>query len=1767
MKPAWVTSCLLLAAVVFVVGGGRAYGAVTLQKSSGGDVYTGGTLTFTVAVTRVGVETNLVLHDVTPAGLTLGTLTAGSAMLDCTTTPSGALGPSYTVTCNAGGELQVKVADGAANPPPIVVSYRTPSTAATITNNVTATCSGGCAPAPMSSATAMVVAPSMTVTKTGPPNVKPGGAIAYAIVAGNTGALPLSSWAADDALPAGTTLVDVTIGGATFTAAQLSTPRTAPDGATVSASGNAIHVVGPMLQPSATYGFTIGATANASDAANMSLVNVAKVTPLGMSGATVSSSPVTTTVQMNAVSLALAKRVAPSAAKIGDTVTYTLTVTPAGAVAGPLTLVDALDPALKLAALKLDGQAVACGASPVTSGDFTVTCGANGRTPTVALNAGAMLATPVGVDLQTTILPSAGAQIQNTATLTDANGATQSAMAPLTISNASTTGASIALTSSKVTAAKDDQVTFVADIGVPSAAKALSSPSLVVTPSKGLRVSDVRVTAASGMTTVVKPTQSGATLTIPLGAIVPGGAVSVQIRTRLNGRAAVDSRETLAAQLLQGSTALGSATAGVRVIAEPDFDLGTILGDVFRDDNGNGVRDRGEPGIGNALVVMDDGLQSLTDNAGRYHLAAVAPGDRAVKLAEHTLPPGSKLTTDVTRIVPVTPGALVKIDFGVKVPAPEPPIARPLVSTALPELRLSDAGKLIYRLYGSAAPGAQVRVDGRGARVDKQGGWSIDVMLAHGRTRLVIVTEFGDGRVVVSTRDVFWVDRAEGGSLILPRADEPRLTLRFPSGALAEPTFQLEGATTFPLTSLAVAGQPLHADAQGRFALKLRVPESGAGIAVDCEFNDGVAAKFDHLLAANGNFMLLVGLAEGKIGYVQSTGAGTGGGLYAQGRVKLYAKGRILGRWLLEGGIDIDTSQLDSWRDLFRGDPTRIFRNLDPDRFYTVYGDSSQTTQAAQSRARLYVRIQIDRSELLFGNLQTGLTGVELGRYSRSVTGGRLEFVRAGDDPNAPPSTQVILFGAWLQTQRAHDELRGTGGSLYYLSHRSVVEGSEQVRIEIRDKVSDRPMANSAQRATVDYEVDYLAGRIILRDPLSSVAPSPTLVRSGNVDGDRSFIVVDYEYIIDQDSDDGSIGARAAQKLGPVRLGGTVVNEFRAGGNYTLLGGDVQFDLKKYGVIIGEYAHSYGALTSFSRSDDGGLTYTDALGTTPAQAGNRQGNAYKAEADLHFGGVNLRPYFRGIDQGYTDTAHAQDAGFMQWGVDSDATFWGFALRLHYDERRYQQTLVYDAMGNPITTANETRRDIGGEIGRRFGRVDIRLGARSERADDPDPSRAGHRTAIAARVEVRIVPRLSLYGLAQYDVEKGGGDGTALIAKDNSLGALGAIVHLPWQTNGTLEGSYGAQGVGGLVSVKSEMSPGRVLYGTFTMSQDRDDRVSTIVAAGGRQRIADKSGNARATLYAEDQFRDGPLYDSDAAGSRAHMQTAGVDVPIGKRFVLGSTFERGEVTPSGTPLANSPPIDRTAATLYGSYGGDKLRAQVKGELRADDLPSTTAPGETVSEMSWLVQAMLTARPHPDVTLRAKFFMSQANGTSTLGAGTSSALANSTEASAGFSWRPSFTDRVVLLGKYTYLDEGVPSAQAQNGPIDPATGQPLTLRERAHAMSLAADGRVIWRFSLGEKIAAKYRQELDPGGPTAAWLVLWINRVTFHVTRAWDALAEYRLLFGPGPALNHGVAVEVNRIIVGHLRLGAGWNFTSFSDDETRLGDGSENGFFIRAQGFY
>src|SRR5689334_21485257 len=100
----------------------------------------------------------------------------------------------------------------------------------------------------------------------------------------------------------------------------------------------------------------------------------------------------------------------------------------------------------------------------------------------------------------------------------------------------------------------------------------------------------------------------------------------------------------------------------------------------------------------------------------------------------------------------------------------------------------------------------------------------------------------------------------------------------------------------------------------------------------------------------------------------------------------------------------------------------------------------------------------------------------------------------------------------------SYEQFRGTGGSLYFLRHQDILTGSESVRIEIRDKAAGIVTGVVNLRPNVDYDIDYLQGRLLLSQPLSSTASDNLLVRSSGLSGDEAYLVARYEYTPGLDS-------------------------------------------------------------------------------------------------------------------------------------------------------------------------------------------------------------------------------------------------------------------------------------------------------------------------------------------------------------------------------------------------------------------------------------------------------------------------------------------------------------------------------------------------------------------------------------------------------------------------------------------------------------------------
>jgi uncharacterized repeat protein (TIGR01451 family)/fimbrial isopeptide formation D2 family protein len=121
---------------------------------------------------------------------------------------------------------------------------------------------------------------------------------------------------------------------------------------------------------------------------------------------------------------------------------------------------------------------------------------------------------------------------------------------------------------------------------------------------------------------------------------------------------------------LTGSAVSGIATATVRVIPDPTFDCTDIIGKVFDDRNLSGQQDPGEEGLAGVQVVTARGLIGTTDRHGRFHItcAVVPDQDRGsnfiLKLDDHTLPTGYRLSTENPRVQRVTRGKMMRFNFG-----------------------------------------------------------------------------------------------------------------------------------------------------------------------------------------------------------------------------------------------------------------------------------------------------------------------------------------------------------------------------------------------------------------------------------------------------------------------------------------------------------------------------------------------------------------------------------------------------------------------------------------------------------------------------------------------------------------------------------------------------------------------------------------------------------------------------------------------------------------------------------------------------------------------------------------------------------------------------------------------------------------------------------------------------------------------------------------------------------------------------------------------
>ena len=376
-------------------------------------------------------------------------------------------------------------------------------------------------------------------------------------------------------------------------------------------------------------------------------------------------------------------------------------------------------------------------------------------------------------------------------------------------------------------------------------------------------------------------------------------------------------------------------------------------------------------------------------------------------------------------------------------------------------------------------------------------------------------------------------------------------------------------------------------------------------------YNENVSVEVETYVQPELRDWILVGLAEGTVGY--NTVAGNRQSLtvaeqnddyYDDGRVAFFAKGKIKGEWLLTAAYDTGKPKVD-----------KLHGTIDPDQYYTLYGDGTDQQYDAASARKLYVKLEWGQFYALFGDYDTGLTVTELARYSRSLNGFKSELKSRYFSYNA--------FASETSQALIRDEIPGDGTSgLYRLSRRDLLINSEKIVIETRDRFhSEIIIASLTLSRHVDYDIDYDAGTLFFKEPIAS--------RDENFN--PIMIVIDYEARDDRDAA-LNYGGRGALRLGEIaEVGASYIHEGASGAEGSLRAVDTKL---KFGQT------EFRAEVATSQVETG-------------IAPTAKGDAYLVELSHHGQDLDGRVYIREQESGFgLGQQRSSEAGSRKLGSDA-----------------------------------------------------------------------------------------------------------------------------------------------------------------------------------------------------------------------------------------------------------------------------------------------------------------------------------------------------------------------------------------------------------------------------------------------------------------------------------------------------------------------------------
>src|SRR5499433_1655966 len=465
---------------------------------------------------------------------------------------------------------------------------------------------------------------------------------------------------------------------------------------------------------------------------------------------------------------------------------------------------------------------------------------------------------------------------------------------------------------------------------------------------------------------------------------------------------------------------------------------------------------------------------------------------------------------------------------------------------------------------------------------------------------------------------------------------------------LGSGTVKLQGSGIPAGHTVWVAGRQVPVDSQGNFIAEEVLPNGTQTVEVAVLDADGNGSLYLRDLEFKRRDIFFVGVADVTVSknsvsaaekLQQSDNAAQPVDSSLDGRLAFYLNGKVTENWHLTASADTREGPVkDLFSNVLNKSPDSLFRRINPDYYYPSFGDDGVVEEMAPTLGKFYAKLSRGQDYGMWGNFKVGYVDNELAHVDRGLYGANAHYGSELTTSFGEQRIAVDGFSAEPGTMPGYEEFRGTGGSLYFLHHQDILTGSERVRIEIRDKDSHIVTGVVNLQPNVDYDIDYLQGRLLLTQPLSSTADDSMLVHSSGLSGNEAWLVARYEYTPGFEKlDQVAVGGQAHYWLNDyVRLGVTAdSNEGDSASN--LAAADLTLRKSANSWFKLQTGRSTGLLSPSLQSDDGGFRFhgPDDQSFTGAKAG-----AYRADLS-----VSLRDFFEGHDGRFTFYKQHLDAGY------------------------------------------------------------------------------------------------------------------------------------------------------------------------------------------------------------------------------------------------------------------------------------------------------------------------------------------------------------------------------------------------------------------------------------------------------------------------------------------------------------------------------------------